>query len=152
MILKKRSFSRLIAIQALYQYDFFSTKKSLDEIKNEIIDYYLGKNQNKKISKLSNIVDINFLENLLNGIWINLEKIDNIIKNIKTNVEITKVDLMLKQILRLGTLELVFIKNIPKNVTINEYVNITSQFYEKNVTNFINGVLEYIYQTKAISC
>jgi transcription antitermination factor NusB len=151
MNIKKRTLSRIIAIQVLYQYDFFDGQKDIANLKkniSHILQSYLeNSDELKKLAneELSKIVDLEFLENLLEKIISNLPEIDAIItQNVKNGNRFASEKDILKQILRLGTFELKFIHETPKNVIISEYTNIASQFYEPNIINFVNGVLENI--------
>ena len=163
MTIKKRTLSRLTAVQVLYQYDFFKGVEEPSKIKAGVLDYYLKSKiedfdltetqtasnvkveESKEAPKLSKIIDLGFLDKLLDNIFANLVDIDETIqKFVNDKEDPRKTDELLREILRLAVLELKFIKDAPKNVIINEYTNLTGQFYEKNITSFVNGVLENI--------
>ena len=77
---RKRSLTRLVAIQILYQYNFFNTqnvsgKKSIADVTNEIIDNYIL-DQEEVPSSYRQKIDIDFLTNLTTAIIPFLNEID----------------------------------------------------------------------------
>lgn len=49
-----------------------------------------------------------------------------------------------RNILRLGVSEILFFSDIPKNVTINEYLEIAKKYGTEDSSSFINGILDNI--------
>jgi len=64
ILIVKKSISRLMAIQILFQYDFYNKSTKIEDIKEEMLDYYLinfeddVKSYRSKIDKkhLNNII------------------------------------------------------------------------------------------------
>lgn len=80
------------------------------------------------------------LENV-NGVLENIEKIDEIINNSAkgwSTSRMAKVDLA---ILRLSVYEMLFAKDAPKSVIINEAVELAKKYSSDEAPSFINGVL-----------
>lgn len=74
----------------------------------------------------------------------NQEKIDQIIKlHLKEDWDFSRVPKMEKAILRLGITELLFIK-VPKEVAINEAVELAKKYASEESTNYINGILNQV--------
>lgn len=91
-------------------------------------------------------VDRDFAETYLKNLVDHKEKIDHEIKKkLKgwTLNRLSKIDLA---ILRLGTYEVLFEEEIPKNVSINEAVELAKKYGEEESKKFINGVLDAIAQ------
>ena len=53
-----------------------------------------------------------------------------------------RLDLTMQAIISLGIYELISCSFVPKNVIINEYVSISSQFYNDSNIGFVNGILD----------
>lgn len=89
-------------------------------------------------------VDRSFAESYLRTLLENRERIDEkIIKNLKgwTLNRLSKIDLT---ILRLGTYEILLEDDIPKQVSINEALEMAKKYSEDKSRKFINGVLDAI--------
>jgi N utilization substance protein B len=131
-----RHLARTVAMQALFTWDF------LDK-------------DNKQIPKLieytfqefaPNAKDRDFTENIVNGVVKNLKKIDGYITKYAPEWpidQITKVD---RNILRIGVYELIFDKDVPSKVAINEAIEIAKTFGGESSGKFVNGVLGSIYR------
>jgi len=83
-----------------------------------------------------------FGEELIHGVVEHREEIDARIKAMAHNWEfdrIAKIDLA---ILRVAIFEMVFRKDIPPVVSINEAINLSKQFSNADAKRFINGILD----------
>jgi transcription antitermination protein NusB len=83
-----------------------------------------------------------FGEELIHGTIENIVDIDGRIKGLAHNWEfdrIAKIDLA---ILRLAMFEMIFRKDIPPVVSINEAIDLSKQFSNADAKRFINGILD----------
>ena len=83
-----------------------------------------------------------FGEELIHGVIANVVDIDARIKGLAHNWEferIAKIDLA---ILRLAMFEMIFRKDIPPVVSINEAIDLSKQFSNADAKRFINGILD----------
>jgi N utilization substance protein B len=55
-----------------------------------------------------------------------------------------RIEAVLRAILRAGAYELLFRKDVPVRVVINEYVEIAHGFYSEDEPGLVNGVLDTI--------
>lgn len=135
--------SRLISVQTFYQYDFFERKTAPNTLASQLTsDYFLT--EEKKIS-CEKKIDAEFLETLISGLVIVLDKVDEeIAKFLKGEWTIKNLPDVALQILRLGTFELKYMKDTPTNVIISEYVDITASFYDEKQITFVNSILQNI--------
>jgi len=119
---------RELALQILFQIDV--GKIPIDEATEAVIE------DNKL-----NEQELNFVNELILAVDNNKENIDIIIKQ---NIEnwgierLTKIDL---NILRLAIVEIIYLKNTPIKVVINEAVELAKTFGTDNSSKFVNGVL-----------
>lgn len=83
-----------------------------------------------------------FGEELIHGVIAHVAEIDAKIKSLAQNWEfdrIAKIDLA---ILRLATFEMIYRKDIPPVVSINEAIDLSKQFSNADAKRFINGILD----------
>lgn len=83
-----------------------------------------------------------FGEELIHGVIEHLAEIDSRIKGLAHNWEferIAKIDLA---ILRLAMFEMIFRKDIPPVVSINEAIDLSKEFSNADAKRFINGILD----------
>lgn len=141
-ITRKRTLSRLMAIQILYQFEFYEQKTSIDQIRDDLIDNYLI-DQNELETSYREKIDFSFLETILQGTQLYLEKIDSeITPFLKENWSLQSLPDIMLYILRFGSFELKYMKEVPIKVVIDEYVDIGASFFENKKVTFLNGILE----------
>jgi N utilization substance protein B len=80
-----------------------------------------------------------------------LNQIDEIITSCATNWQIKRMAVVDRNILRLSTYELLFLKDIPPKVSINEAVDIAKKYGDVNSGKFVNGIIDKINKTKRTS-
>ncbi len=133
-----RHLSRSIAMQSLYEWDFrHLPKEELPKIVERNIKEF-G----------SGMEDIEFAKKLAFGVLENLLKIDKIIETSAPEWPVNQVNIIDRNILRLGIYELLFgdQKEVPPKVAINEAIELAKNFSGKTSAKFINGVLGTIYR------
>ncbi len=138
LINRKRTLSRLIAVQIFYQFDFFEQKKALSEIKNNLVDNYVIFEEDEAKSYRGKI-DETLIDNLINALALDTAKIDEEIILLQTKTQ--KIDDVMKQILRFASLELKHFQDLDTKIIINEYVDIAACFFEDSKVSFVNSVL-----------
>ena len=74
------------------------------------------------------------------------EEIDRLIAAHSSNWKIDRMAVTDRNILRLGTFELLAERSVPSRVVINEAIEIAKKFGTTDSATFINGVLDSIYQ------
>jgi transcription antitermination protein NusB len=85
-----------------------------------------------------------FGEELVVGVAANRDAIDKIIVEKSKNWAISRMARVDLNIIRLAVFELVFISDIPRNVTINEAIEVAKKFGTEDSPSFINGMLDEI--------
>lgn len=73
-----------------------------------------------------------------------LSMIDEMIKKYAQNWRLDRINAVDKSILRMGIAELLFFKDVPASVTLNEVVELAKDFGEADTPAFINGILDPI--------
>ncbi|MFQ5658349.1 MAG: transcription antitermination factor NusB [Candidatus Methylomirabilales bacterium] len=85
-----------------------------------------------------------FAEELVEGTLAHLEEIDTMITRHTEHWHFSRIALVERNILRLATYELLFRKEIPEKVILNEAIEIAKQYGSKDSGRFVNGILDKI--------
>ena len=88
-----------------------------------------------------------FALELLNGILGKSEELDARISAKSPNWSISRMAKIDLAIIRLAAYELIYREDIPKNVTINEAIEIAKKFGSEESPAFVNGILDEIART-----
>ncbi|MCX7661338.1 MAG: transcription antitermination factor NusB, partial [Candidatus Omnitrophica bacterium] len=89
-----------------------------------------------------------FIERIVKGVKQNQEIIDEKISSYATNWQLNRMPVVDRNILRMGCFELLFCKDIPPKVSINEAVELAKKFSTEEAPKFINGILDKIKKEK----
>lgn len=144
-----RHLSRIIAVQTLYEWEFISDRFPVEEKYEEAskVGEILDRNY-KEFEKAVNNVD--FIAELVWGTLKNKEKIDKIITPAAPEWPIKQIALLDLVILRVAIYELLFKREVPPKVAINEAVELAKTFGGMNSSRFVNGVLGTVYRASDI--
>lgn len=133
-----RHLARSIAMQTLYEWDFFGMDDaSIDErIQRNFEEFGPG------------LENYDFVESLVKGVLEKREKLDAIIEKTAPEWPIAQVAMVDRNILRLGIFELLFSDRdaVPPKVAINEAIELAKSFGGETSGRFVNGVLGTIYR------
>jgi transcription antitermination factor NusB len=88
-----------------------------------------------------------FSRQLVLGVCEKREEVDRLIAQASRNWRIKRMSHVDRSILRLATFEILFMEDIPPKVSIDEAVEMGKKFGAENSGNFINGVLDNIYNS-----
>lgn len=147
----KRRWSRLAAIQAIYQYDF--SNNDIEKIVEEFLLYRipLGKENlldndlNESVDSLLKEMDMDHFSKLAKGAVILQEPIDKLLSEVLTESwSLERLDPVLKAILRVAAFEILHCDDVPKKVSISEFMAISDTFYGDKEPAFINGILDKV--------
>jgi transcription antitermination protein NusB len=130
-----RHLSRTIAMQSLYEWDFNDRQQQLQEITDHNIQQFAP-----------GLEDPAFIFDLVKGVGENMPKIDGIITETAPEWPLDQITVVDRNILRLGIFELMFAKQVPPKVAINEAVELGKAFGGESSGKFINGVLGTLYK------
>jgi N utilization substance protein B len=130
-----RHLSRTIAMQSLYEWDFNDRQAILQDITDHNIKQFAP-----------GLEDPAFILELVQGVSNNMDKIDKIITETAPEWPLDQITIVDRNILRLGIYELMFAKQVPPKVAINEAVELGKAFGGESSGKFINGVLGTLYK------
>lgn len=127
-----RHLSRMVGMQTLYEWEF-REGSLLEEIRDRNVNEY------------KDDVDEPFINQLIDGVVKESNSIDEEIIKSAPEWPIEQISLIDKIILRIAIFELLYTKNTPPKVAINEAIELAKQFGGENSSKFINGVLGTVY-------
>ncbi len=126
----RRRENRIATVQYLYSWDI----NRPDDLHEGVRRFFVNKEKSRDF--------YSFGEELLYGVLEKLDEVDAEIRALTMNWDfkrIAKIDLA---ILRLAIYELLFRRDIPPVVTINEAIEIGKLFSNEDAKRFINGILD----------
>ena len=143
-----RHLSRIIAFQTLFEHEFIEKKVPGHEADSQdSIKIILERNYQEFAKALEGR---DFIDQLVWGIRENEMKIDAIITPAAPEWPIGQIALIDLIILRMGIFELLFAKEVPPKVAINEAVELAKAFGGQNSSKFVNGVLGTVYRASDV--
>ena len=125
-------------MQSLYEWDFYGRDSSkLDEIvKRNIEEFGPG------------LDDKEFPRKLVDSVIEKIDALDKVIEKSAPEWPIGQINVVDRNILRLGLYELLFAKReeVPPKVAINEAIELAKTFGGESSGRFVNGVLGTVYR------
>lgn len=135
MIMGSRHQSRERALQILFQYDIHGKPGVwLDEFWNqcEATEDVRG-----------------FAEELVRGVLEHRAELDALLGRYATNWKVSRMQVVDRNILRLGIYELLWRDDVPAKVTMNEAIELAKDFGDDEAARFVNGVLDKVLAAEA---
>ncbi len=123
--------SRELALQALFYMDI---RKNISE---EALDQFCRNFEPAEKMKA-------FFIELVNGVSQNISEIDHLIEKFSKNWKISRMSCVDRNIIRIAIFEMLFCKDIPAKVSINEAIDIGKKFGSDESGSFINGIIDSI--------
>ncbi|MEA2067040.1 MAG: transcription antitermination factor NusB [Thermotogota bacterium] len=124
---------RDIVFRAIYQYDFHNDIDITNKFLDDEISYCLLSSDLVSLAK-----------RYLIGIIDNKSHLDQIIDESLSNWTLNRLASVDKNVLRLGTYELIYEDDVPIEVTLNEAIEIAKMYATQQDGKFVNGVLDKI--------
>ncbi len=134
--MSNRHLARSIALQTLFEWDFRG--KQSDQLAG-IMEHNLGEFGDGLQEK-------DFTIKLVNGVIENMAKIDAIVSEYAPDWPIDQITNVDRNILRLGLYELIFAKEVPPKVAINEAIELAKSYGGHSSGKFVNGVLGSVFK------
>lgn len=90
-----------------------------------------------------------FAERLVRGVVENLEAVDAAIETAAANWTLQRMARVDLALLRLGAYELLYCKDVPASVAINEAIEVGKRFGTKETPAFVNGILDRLVKNNS---
>jgi N utilization substance protein B len=128
-----RKLSREKAMELLFGMTL--NKETIEDTIESFVDSYEGNIKE---------IDLTYIKQALIGVGNNKEEIDKMIEENLHNWKLDRISKVNLSILRIATYEIIFDKEVPRSVAINEALEITRKYSDEKSVSFINGVLDKI--------
>ncbi|MBI2410699.1 MAG: transcription antitermination factor NusB [Candidatus Kerfeldbacteria bacterium] len=133
--MSNRHLGRIIALQTLFEWDFYNGTKPLESI----LEHNLAEFAEK-------FDDAEFTKKLLNGIIAHVQTINETIQHYAPDWPLEQITNIDRNVLRIGIYELKMDTDIPPKVAINESIELGKSFGGESSGKFVNGVLGSIFR------
>jgi N utilization substance protein B len=130
--MRQRRKAREVALQVLYELDVLKVDV------NEALDLFWENFDAPEEARLFSCL-------LIEGTWQNIEEIDSLISSCSENWSIARMSKVDRSILRMAVFELLYCRDIPPKVTLNEAIDLGKVYGSENSGSFINGILDALY-------
>ena len=134
--MRKRTKAREYALQILYAVDITN-----DDPGDCVRRFWEGNEESSGEVK-------KFAAGLVLGVSDNKKDIDKMIAKYATNWKLDRMAVIDRNVLRFAAYELLYAKDIPPKVSINEAIDIAKKFGGPDSGKFVNGVLDKINKTE----
>lgn len=134
----KRGAARLAAVQAIYQMDIAGTRLT------DIVEEYEALRIGKEVDGQEYLeADLAWFRNLVSGVVNGQKDLDPMIhKTLPDDWPLSRIDTLLRSVLRCGVYELKHRSDVPTKVVIAEYIEIAKAFFEDEEPRLVNAVLD----------
>ncbi|MHC5033535.1 MAG: transcription antitermination factor NusB [Planctomycetota bacterium] len=129
--MRAQTLARELALKALYQHDL------LGELPEGKLRAFCHENARPEVAEVA--------LQLVEGCLAHQDALDEIIRQTAENWELERMATSDRNILRLGVYELLFRRETPPKVAINEAIELAKKYSTENSPTFVNGVLDRIY-------
>ncbi len=151
----KKVTSREYMMKLIYQSDINKEdiESILDTFLNDNFEYIVNRyeelrlqySNNPKIElgelELDDVIDKDYMEKMCGYLKENNEKINELINKYAKNWTVNRMPKVDIAILRLAICEILFVKEIPIKVSVNEALEISKVYCDDKAPKFINGIL-----------
>jgi len=133
-----RSSARLAAVQALYQMEIAGTDLS------DVLAEYEGLRIGQELEgEHYREADRDFFRDLVSGVVREQRPVDRRVDAVlRAGWPLTRLDAIVRAILRAGAYEIAYRTDVPPRVTISEYVDVAKAFFGVEEPRLVNGVLD----------
>jgi N utilization substance protein B len=142
----RRSAARLAAVQALYQMDLAQTDVG------EVLAQFSTRTTRANFDD-GNVegADFALLKDIVEGVVREQRTIDPKISEILApGWSLSRLESIMRAMLRAGAYELMFRDDIPAKAVISEYIDVAHAFYDGDQPGFVNGVLDRLARSLAV--
>ena len=134
----KRAAARLAAVQALYQMDLAGTGKH--DILAQFESHWIGQEVEGDQYRDA---DLPLFRSIVTGVLAEQRELDLMIDDaLRNGWPLTRIETVLRAILRAGSYELGWRRDVPARVVIVEYADIGGAFFDREEVGMVNGVLD----------
>ncbi len=123
-----RKIARECTMKLLYQMQLN------EDFSKEAVDIFFDNNE-------LNLEEDSYIREVIEGVTVNIEEIDHYIDKYAQGWKIQRIAKVDLSILRIAIYEMIYIEEIPPQVSINEAIDIAKKYSTDESSKFINGLL-----------
>lgn len=138
----RKSAARLAAVQVLYQ-----GRLNNQDLSDAMREYLRHQNGSAIEGQTMVPADETLLEEIVDGIKTRWTDVDDIVNGALSAGRKGEIEPLLQAILQAGAFELLSHGKTDAGIIINDYLNVTTSFYEGAETKLVNAVLDKIAKT-----
>lgn len=132
--MRSRSRARGWALQALYAWESRgAAPEEAVRVLQDLISHLRVSPQNRPYAEI-----------LVRLVAVNFARIDRALEDALTNWRLGRLSVIDRNILRLGTAEMLFVDDVPPRLTIREMVRLAEKYGTHESPRFVNGVLDAV--------
>lgn len=132
--MRKRTIAREFALQILYQLDI-----TRDTSEAALDNFWSARSAEEIESELKE-----FASKLVKGVVLHLDEIDKKISQYAANWQLKRMAVVDRNIMRMGSFEIIYCDDIPPKVSINEAVDLAKKFSGIEAGKFVNAILDKV--------
>ncbi|MBX9708548.1 MAG: transcription antitermination factor NusB [Caulobacteraceae bacterium] len=135
---RARTVARLAAVQALYQMELAGegVETVISEFENHRFD---GQIEGEMLAE----ADEDWFAEIVRGVVTGQRAIDTAVKaRLASNWRLERLDATLRALLRCGVWELMERPEVPREIVIDEYVELAKAFFDEAESKFVNAALD----------
>ncbi len=133
--MRRRSRAREVALKVLYQIDLTD-----GDALQVLSDFWRAYPEEKPVR--------DYATRLVRGVVENRLPLDRLLSTYAENWDIKRMAVIDRNILRIGEFELLYVKNVPPKVAINEAIEIAKRYGNRDSGGFVNGILDRVAREK----
>ena len=125
-------------------FDFgFNSEEKPEELLDLYIKYFPDNEENQITEDIKNN---KYISKVYFGVAEKVDELDKIIKNCSLKWKLKRISRVSASILRIAVFELLYMEDIPHEVSINEAVEMAKKYDTDESYTFVNGVLGAVYK------
>ena len=135
---RARTVSRLAAVQALYQMELAG--EGVETVITEFANFRFDADiEGQALAE----ADEAYFADIVRGVIESQREIDTAVKaRLASNWRLERIDATLRALLRCGAWELMHKADVPKEIVIDEYVELAKAFFDDAEAKFVNAALD----------
>ena len=137
-----RSNAREVAVHLIYEMDY--TSEMPEEALQTRLErsYYDGLSQENDVyAERPSKKQTEYIRTCVEGVAAHKEELDALIAQYAIGWNLHRISRFTKAAMRLAIFEMKFMQDVPTGVAINECVELTRKYEDKEVVSFVNGIL-----------
>lgn len=137
-----RSNARELAVHLIYELDY-TAQHPEEAIEERLEREYYGSlaEENEVYAERPSSKQLGYIRACVQGVAERLEELDGYISRFSVGWNLHRISRLTKAALRLAMYEILYVEDVPTGVAINECVELTRKYEDREVVSFVNGVL-----------